>query len=50
MHGRGIYRWVDGSTYDGPVTNGLRNGAGGLFKCSSGQVYEGEWLHGKRLV
>lgn len=44
----GVYTWPDGSTYEGEVTNGLRNGFG-MFKCSTQPVsYVGHWCHGKR--
>lgn len=44
----GVYTWLDGSTYEGEVTNGLRNGFG-MFKCSTQPVsYVGHWCHGKR--
>uniref|UniRef100_A0A8C6S1Q6 Radial spoke head 10 homolog B (Chlamydomonas) n=1 Tax=Nannospalax galili TaxID=1026970 RepID=A0A8C6S1Q6_NANGA len=44
----GVYTWPDGSTYEGEVRNGLRNGFG-MFKCSTQSVsYIGHWCHGKR--
>ena len=50
MDGIGTYRWPDGSTYDGCISDGLRHGNMGVFKCSAGQLYEGGWVKGKRLV
>ncbi|XP_036020777.1 mismatch repair endonuclease PMS2 isoform X4 [Mus musculus] len=44
----GVYTWPDGSTYEGEVTNGMRNGFG-MFKCGTQPVsYIGHWCHGKR--
>ena len=48
MDGIGTYRWPDGSTYDGCISDGLRHGNMGVFKCSAGQLYEGGWVKGKR--
>ena len=48
MTGLGAYYWPDGSSYKGPVDDGLRHGKGGVFKCSAGQMYDGEWERGKR--
>nr|XP_035138703.1 radial spoke head 10 homolog B isoform X11 [Callithrix jacchus] len=44
----GVYTWPDGSTYEGEVVNGMRNGFG-MFKCSTQPVsYIGHWCNGKR--
>ncbi|EPQ15906.1 Radial spoke head 10 like protein B [Myotis brandtii] len=45
---RGVYTWPDGSTYEGEVINGMRNGFG-VFKCSTQPVsYIGHWCQGTR--
>lgn len=44
----GVYTWPDGSTYEGEVVSGIRNGFG-TFKCSTQPVsYVGHWCHGRR--
>ncbi|XP_064232511.1 radial spoke head 10 homolog B isoform X2 [Aotus nancymaae] len=44
----GVYTWPVGSTYEGEVVNGVRNGFG-MFKCSTQPVsYIGHWCNGKR--
>ena len=45
-HGSGIYRWLDGSTYDGEWANGFMNGEG-KFIWSDGKVKIGIWKNGK---
>lgn len=45
---RGVYTWPDGSTYEGEVINGMRNGFG-VFKSSAQPLsYIGHWCQGKR--
>lgn len=45
---RGVYTWPDGSTYEGEVISGMRNGFG-VFRCSTQPVsYIGHWCQGKR--
>lgn len=45
---RGVYTWPDGSTYEGEVIDGMRNGFG-VFRCSTRPVsYIGHWCQGKR--
>ena len=45
--GRGRLQWRDGSTYDGDVVNGVREGFGVYRRCSRRPfVYEGEWRKG----
>lgn len=41
--GKGIFRWPDGSKYDGHWKDGRRNGFGKL-ESSDGFVYDGTWL------
>ena len=46
-HGRGVYRYRDGSSYEGELVYGLRHGHG-LLTYSNGDVYEGGFENGKR--
>ena len=39
-HGKGVYKWLDGSTYEGDFKKDLRHG-NGLFKWSNGESYKG---------
>ncbi|TRZ04497.1 hypothetical protein DNTS_027560, partial [Danionella cerebrum] len=46
--GTGTYTWLDGSTYEGEVKQGLRHGFG-THKCAKTlAVYRGQWYLGKR--
>uniref|UniRef100_A0A3Q4AHB1 Radial spoke head 10 homolog B n=1 Tax=Mola mola TaxID=94237 RepID=A0A3Q4AHB1_MOLML len=46
--GRGTYTWLDGSSYEGEVHNGIRHGTG-TYKCAKTSVsYTGQWDQGKR--
>jgi hypothetical protein len=45
-HGRGIWRDVDGSVYDGEWIDGLKEGRG-TFRWSDGSSYSGTWLADK---
>ena len=46
--GKGLYKWGDGSSYEGEVQNGLRHGYG-TFRCPGNKMsYTGEWVMGKR--
>lgn len=45
--GTGIYRWIDGSIYDGDYSNDLRHGRG-KFLWSNGESYDGEYLKDNR--
>ena len=40
---RGIYRWPDGSVYEGNLQRGMRHGYGRYFDASSGTFYSGNW-------
>lgn len=46
-HGSGIYRWIDGSTYEGHYLNDLRHGHG-RFLWANGEGYEGDYLKDER--
>ena len=45
--GYGIYRWIDGSIYDGQYHDDLRQGKG-RFLWSNGESYEGDYLKDER--
>lgn len=53
MEGKGVYRYRNGSVYDGDWQNGERNGFG-RKEDEDGYVYEGEWKnncrHGKGIT
>ncbi|OQV14071.1 putative Radial spoke head 10-like protein B [Hypsibius exemplaris] len=40
---RGIYRWSDGSVYEGNLREGMRHGYGRFFDAASGSFYSGSW-------
>jgi len=48
--GSGLYKWADGSKYDGHWKNNKMEGFG-KFSWNNGRYYEGEWkdnmMHGK---
>ena len=46
-HGKGVYKWLDGSTYEGDFKKDLRHG-NGLFKWSNGESYKGDYLEDER--
>lgn len=46
-HGKGIYIWLDGSTYEGDFRNDLRHG-NGKFNWSNGESYKGDYLDDER--
>jgi hypothetical protein len=50
MHGKGVYTWPDGMTYDGEWKDGDMHGKG-VRTWPDGQTYDGEWKadakHGK---
>jgi hypothetical protein len=45
--GSGIYRWKDGSTYEGNYLEGKRHGHG-KFLWANGESYKGEYHHDER--
>lgn len=53
MHGRGVMKGVDGSSYEGEVQNDMKHGRG-IMKYADGDVYDGEWFddlkHGRCLM
>jgi hypothetical protein len=42
IHGKGMMKYEDKSTYDGSFEDGVRNGMG-KFVYKDGGVFEGEW-------
>ena len=46
-HGKGIYRWNDGSVYEGDYRNDQRHGMG-RFMWANGESYTGEYRHDER--
>ena len=46
-HGFGIYRWSDGSIFEGNFENDLRHGKG-KFLWSNGESYDGDYLQDQR--
>ncbi|KAK0147135.1 Radial spoke head 10 B [Merluccius polli] len=46
--GHGKYTWLDGSSYEGDIYNGIRHGIG-THRCAVSPVlYRGQWHRGKR--
>lgn len=49
-HGRGVFRWPDGSYYEGDFDHNVRSGEGKLV-MTNGKSYEGLWrenaMHGR---
>jgi hypothetical protein len=45
-HGKGIYKWTNGNTYEGDWVKGILTGKG-TFKWKSGDVYTGEFVNGE---
>ncbi len=46
-HGKGAFRWPDGTRYDGFWRNDMMEGRG-TFIAADGTKYEGDWLAGRR--
>jgi hypothetical protein len=46
MHGKGVFSWLDGRTYDGEYSDDKKEG-NGIFRWPDGRRYEGQWLDGK---
>ena len=45
-HGKGVYKYDDGTTYTGNWVHGKKHGQGRL-EMASGEVYDGEWKDDK---
>jgi hypothetical protein len=46
-HGRGKYKYPDGSFYEGEFENNKKHGKG-YYKAANGDIYEGEFKDGLR--
>ena len=46
-HGKGTYKWLDDSLYEGDFNNDLRHGSG-HFKWANGETYKGDYLQDQR--
>ena len=46
-HGKGTYKWLDGSFYEGDFDRDLRHGTG-HFKWANGETYKGDYLQDQR--
>ena len=46
MHGRGIFKWPDGRSYEGEYQNDKKHGRG-IFVSAHGRIKEGFWQNGK---
>ena len=47
MDGMGKYTSSAGTIYEGSYKQGLRHGVGKMIFAGSGDVYQGEWVHGE---
>merc|ERR1719296_134583 len=47
MHGKGLFSWSDGRTYEGEYTRDQKEGLG-VFRWPDGRQYEGQWKDGKQ--
>ncbi len=47
MHGKGIYSWPDGRSYNGEYENDRKSGFG-VYTWADGRQYSGAWSAGKQ--
>lgn len=47
MAGIGVYRWVDGRTYNGEFQSDRKHGYG-VYTWPDGRQYSGYWVEGKQ--
>lgn len=47
MHGRGVYTWPTGQSYDGEYKNDLKDGYGS-YRWKDGKIYIGYWKNNRR--
>lgn len=47
MHGKGIYKWVDGRFYSGEYVNDKKHGKG-AYRWADNRVYIGTWADGRQ--
>ena len=45
MHGKGLFEWGYGRSYEGAYENDLKHGYG-VFYWTDGKKYEGYWVNG----
>ena len=48
MHGKGVYRFHNGVTYEGDFVKGLQHGVGTMLYADVRDKYVGQWKNGKR--
>ena len=46
MHGKGVYKWLDGRLYTGNYVNDKKDGYG-VYVWADGRAYLGNWSNGK---
>jgi hypothetical protein len=46
MHGRGLFKWPDGRTYEGEYISDKKEGHG-IFLWPDNRKYDGYWMRGK---
>lgn len=47
LHGQGERRWPNGDRYIGSFSEGEREGDGRFVEAASGDVFSGQWFHGR---
>jgi len=47
MHGKGVFRWEDGRTYEGDYLDDKKHGHG-VFTWPDGRLYDGGWADGRQ--
>jgi len=47
LHGSGERKWASGDHYTGQFSEGEREGSGTFVEATSGEVFVGQWLHGR---
>jgi len=47
MHGKGVYRWSDGRSYEGEYYMDRKEGYG-IYTWADGRTYTGYWKEGKQ--
>jgi len=47
MHGEGVFKLIDGDSYDENFLEGLREGFG-MYSSKSGEKYVEDWVKGNR--
>jgi hypothetical protein len=47
MHGKGVYTWPTGQSYEGEYKNDIKDGFG-CYRWKDGKLFIGEWKNNKR--